>query len=406
MVVPLALDLLRDRQRHWSLPQPFYTSREIFDLDMEHIFGRSWLFVALSCEVKRPGDWITVELGHESLIVVRGNDGDIRAFHNSCRHRGSRICLTDDGRSKRFTCPYHQWSYDLTGELVGTRHMEGDFDKSEFGLAPVHCQNLAGYIFISLGAIPPPFDAMRRDLEPFIAAQDIDNCKVIHSQTLLEQANWKLVLENNRECYHCVGTHRELLRTLAEFDDPRDPRMDPTFAALIHHKNAEWAAQGVAHNPTPPNIQYRAVRLPLIDGAVSMTMDGKLGCTKLMGNFTDPDLGSVRMLSLPNSWNHLMADHMMAFRVLPKGPTETLVTTKWLVHGDAVEGVDYHVDRLTHVWRETNVQDKVLDEHNQLGINSMAYRPGPYSAQIEMGVRDFVDWYAGELELRLSEVTG
>jgi glycine betaine catabolism A len=132
-----------------------------------------------------------------------------------------------------------------------------------------------------------------------------------------------------------------------------------------------------------------------------MTMDGKLACSRLMGDFKDPDLGSVRMLSLPNNWNHLLSDYMMAFRVMPISAQQTIVTTKWLVHKDAIEGVDYDINRLTEVWRATNEQDKDLAEWNQAGINSSSYEPGPYSGMIEMGVRDLIQWYTDSLEISL-----
>jgi Rieske 2Fe-2S family protein len=134
--------------------------------------------------------------------------------------------------------------------------------------------------------------------------------------------------------------------------------------------------------------------MPLLKGTVSMTLDGKQGCKKLMGRITDPDLGSMRILHLPHSWNHCMGDHVIVFTVWPISAQETMVTTKWLVHKDAVEGVDYDVARLRQVWDATNDQDRRLAEENQRGINSTAYQPGPYSKTYEFGVVNFIDWYS------------
>jgi Rieske 2Fe-2S family protein len=125
-----------------------------------------------------------------------------------------------------------------------------------------------------------------------------------------------------------------------------------------------------------------------------MTMDGKPGCNKLMGRITDPDLGSMRILHLPHSWNHCMGDHLINFTVWPISAQETIVVTKWLVHKDAVEGIDYDVARLRQVWDATNDQDRRLGEENQRGINSTAYQPGPYSKTYEFGVINFLDWYS------------
>ncbi|NVZ67270.1 Rieske (2Fe-2S) protein, partial [Pseudomonas gingeri] len=149
-----------------------------------------------------------------------------------------------------------------------------------------------------------------------------------------------------------------LMHSITEFDDPNDPRIKPEYKALVERKAADWDRQGIPHAHTQGNDRYRAVRLPFSEGSASMTVDGKPGCSRLLGKLTDPDLGSVRLMSLPNTWNHIQADHAVTFRVLPIGPEETLVTTHWLVHKDAREGVDYHVDRLKEIWAVTNDQDR------------------------------------------------
>ncbi len=398
--------LLESRKPNYSLAQPFYNDPDFYQLDLQHIFGQSWLFAGLTCEIPSAGRYFTMSFGNESVIILRDQQGAVRAFYNTCRHRGSRLCLKEKGSGAKLVCPYHQWTYSLDGNLAYAGHMGPDFDKSGFSLKPVHVEVVAGYIFVSLADTPPAFDDFRRDVAPYLAPHDIDNCKVAFESTLIEKANWKLVIENNRECYHCKGSHPELLNTLSEYDNSDDPRLDPKYRELLVRKAAEWDAMGVANAPTPHNLRYRAVRLPFIRGAHSMTMDGTLASKKLLGQIADPDLGSCRMLSLPNSWNHLLSDHVIAFRVLPLGPQETAVTTKWLVHKDAVEGVDYDVERLTKVWAATNDQDRKLAEDNQLGINSKAYEPGPYSADIEFGVRNFIDWYCSEMQERLGREPG
>ena len=395
------LDLLHARRPHFSLQREFYSDPELYALEMEHIWRRSWIFVGHSCEVSEPGRWIRVDIGNDSLIILRDRQRQIVALHNVCRHRGARICLEASGRSSRLVCPYHQWSYDLDGRLVRARHMGEGFDTAGIGLRPAHVEVVAGWIFVSLADDPPSLDEYRRNVEPFLTPVDMDNCKVAHESTIIERGNWKLVMENNRECYHCAGSHPELCETLAEYDAVDDPRADPAFAELLDRKYRDWEALGLPYRPTPQALSHRAVRLPYINGAVAMTMDGKLASTRLLGQQTDPDLGSVRMLSLPNTWNHLGSDHVVSFRVLPVSPTETQVTTKWLVHKDAVAGVDYDVDRLAEVWTATNDQDRRLVETTQLGVLSSAYVPGPYSPMIEMGVRDFVDWYCETLMERL-----
>ncbi|MGQ3295396.1 MAG: aromatic ring-hydroxylating oxygenase subunit alpha, partial [Shinella sp.] len=395
-IVNRAHQLLKARKPDWSLEQPFYVDSDFFDMEMELFFTRQWLFAAMTCEIPATGDWIRVDIARESVIVLRKKDGQIAAYHNTCRHRGSRICLAERGRSNRLVCPYHQWSYELDGQLSRTRLMGEAFEKDGFGLVPVAVGVVGGYIFLNLSQKPPSFEPFRTAVESYLLPHDLDNAKVVHTQALVEKANWKLVIENNRECYHCAGSHPELMHIITEFDDPNDPKVSPDYKALLEKKGLDWDALGLPHVHTEGHLQYRAVRLPFTGGMLSMTMDGHPGCTKLLGNLTSPDLGSVRLLHLPNTWNHVLADHAVTFRVFPLNAEETLVTTKWLVHKDAVEDVDYHIPRLIEVWSKTNDQDRQLAENNHLGIRGRAYRSGPYSDVIEGGTRDFVRWYADE----------
>jgi Rieske 2Fe-2S family protein len=400
-----AYALLSRRRPDWSLDQPFYVDQDLFDLEMALFFKRHWLFVAMACEIPAAGDWLRVDIARESVIIVRRKDGSVAAFHNTCRHRGSRICLEERGRASRLVCPYHQWTYDLSGQLVGTRLMGDDFDASQFHLLPVRVELAGGYIFISFAADPPPFEDFRRDIEPYLLPHHLENAKIACTQVLVERANWKLVIENNRECFHCAGSHPQLMQIISEFDNPADPRVKPEFTALVARKTAEWEKLGLPFAHLQGD-RYRIVRMPFAAaGKASMTLDGRPGCARLLGNLADESLGSVQFLSLPNSWNHILADHAVTFRVLPIGPEETLVTTKWLVHKDAKEGVDYDVERLKAVWAITNDQDKTLAENNHLGIRGSGYRPGPYSELIEAGTRVFIRWYVDDMLSALTPLT-
>ena len=401
-VIDRAYALLGQRRPDWSLDQPFYVDRDLFEMEMDLFFNRQWLFAAMSCEVPEIGDWLRVDIGRESVILLRDKAGAIRAFHNTCRHRGSRICTTEKGHANRLVCPYHQWSYELDGSLARTRLMGLDFDRQDFGLIPVSVGIAAGFIFINFSADASGFEAFRSEVEPYLLPHGLEDAKVVHTQTLVEQANWKLVIENNRECYHCAGSHPELMHIITEFDDPDDPNIKPEYKALIARKAADWDRLGLPHAHTHGSDRYRAVRLPFTGGMHSMTMDGKPASRKLLGTLSDTDLGSVRFLNLPNSWNHVLADHAIVFRVLPISAEETLVTTKWLVHKDARENEDYDLQRLTEVWAATNDQDRILAETNQLGIRGSGYRSGPYSEAIEAGTRDFIRWYSREMMATLA----
>lgn len=389
--------LLAERREGFSLPQGFYVDPAMHEADLAAVFGTEWLFACNSCEIPKPGDFLTLEVGVNPIVIVRDRDGQVRAFHNSCRHRGSRICGKEKGRANRLVCPYHQWVYELDGSLINARQMPADFDRSAYGLNPVHVEVICGMVYICLAETPPDLSRFRAGVTPYIAPHQPDRTKVAFEMTLIEDANWKLVIENNRECYHCAGNHPELLVTLVEFALPDDPRGPAEFKGLMDRKTAKWDALGLPHAPADGGEEFRCIRLPFHEGAVSFTMDGGPACRKLLADFTEPDLGSVRMFRAPNNWNHFLSDHIIHFRVLPLGPDKTAVKTTWLVHEDAVEGIDYDVERLTEVWIATNAQDAELAAVNHVGIRSMAYRPGPY-APSEFMLTHFTNWYAGKME--------
>ncbi|MGP9498328.1 aromatic ring-hydroxylating oxygenase subunit alpha [Halomonas sp. AOP43-D1-4] len=389
------VDMLQSRAHAFSLPQPFYNDARLFALDMQEVFEKEWLFAGMTCEIPAKGNFMTLEIGDNPVVIVRGGEGQIHAFHNVCRHRGSRLCTKDKGKVAKLVCPYHQWTYELDGRLLfAGSDMGTDFDLNQFGLKPVSVRTAGGFVFINLSDNPPAIDDLLETLEHYLEPYQMDNVKVAVESSIIEQANWKLVIENNRECYHCNGAHPELLNSLIEFDDTEDPRATDKYKDLVTRKQADWNGEQVPWQLKRFGKRNRVTRTPLLDGVVSMTMDGKPACNKLMGRLTSPDMGSLRILHLPNSWNHFMGDHAVVFRVLPLGPQKTMVTTKWLVHKDAVEGVDYDPENMRRVWDATNDQDRQLAEENQRGINSKAYQPGPYSPTYEFGVIDFIDWYS------------
>ena len=398
------LKLIRDRREGFSLDRPFYLDPDFFRVDMDLIWYRDWLFVGHDCEVAKPGSYFTVQVGDYPVVIVRDREGKIRAFHNSCRHRGSRVCTSEKGTSARLVCPYHQWTYDLDGKLVFARQMADDFDKSQFGLKPVACESVAGYIFICLADQPADFAPFRALMEPYFAPHRLTEAKVAYESTIIEKGNWKLVWENNRECYHCAANHPELCKTYPEaptVTGVSDVDADPEIAE--HWAHCEAAGLPSRFRMDQAGGQFRATRAPLLRDAVSYTMSGRPAVKhRLSDSVTADRIGALLLYHYPTTWNHVLGDHAITFRVLPLSATETAVTTKWLVHKDAKEGVDYDLAELTHVWTETNDQDRRIVEENAFGIKSPAYQPGPYSELHEGGVMQFVEWYARFIEKRLA----
>lgn len=398
------LNRLRSRRPATALERDFYTSHDDFQIDLDMIWYRDWLFVGHDCEVVKTGDFLTVQIGEYPVLIVRDREGDLRAYHNSCRHRGSRICSEEHGSSARLVCPYHQWTYSLDGRLLAARDMGPTFDKTQYGLKPVHCVSVGGYIFVCVAKVAPDFEPVRKHLEPYFLPHQLHETKVAFEITIVENANWKLVWENNRECYHCAANHHELIRSFPE--DPTITGVDGGFCnPKIAAKWQHWESIGL---PSKFHIsadgQYRTARYPLNEGTTCYTMDGQAAVNRpLTAGITEPDIGALLLFHFPTTWNHVMADHATTFRLLPLTPTTTQLTTKWLVHKDAVEGVDYDIKRLTEVWMATNEQDRRVCQENQIGVNSPAYAPAPYSMIHEAGVAQFVDWYATHLEERLTE---
>jgi Rieske 2Fe-2S family protein len=392
----------------WSLPGEFFSGDAIYRADVERIWRQGWLFAGHTCEIPQPGDYFTLEVDADSLIVIRGDDGAIRGLHNVCRHRGSLICTEAAGHSKRLVCPYHQWTYGLDGELLACRGMPDGFEKSHFGLKQLPVREVGGLIYLSLAGTPPDFEPANQLISPLVRPQGFSRAKVAKAVTYLVKANWKLIWENNRECYHCNVNHPQYIK--ANFDhynaDDTSPRIQAEIeAALRRNEQKRGTARlatthkriGMTSFPNADNnIWFSANRTPLVDGYVTESMDGKV-VAPLMGDYQEPWADTLRIRTLPNFWNHSSCDHGVSTRLLPVGPQLTSVRVWWLVDAGAVEGRDYELATLMPFWQLTSEQDWEICERQQRGINSSAYSPGPYSTYKEYNVDSFVRWYLKSL---------
>ncbi|MCF8532986.1 MAG: aromatic ring-hydroxylating dioxygenase subunit alpha [Reyranella sp.] len=384
------------------LEQAFYIAPEAFAADLARIQYRHWLFAGYAFQVPKPGDFFTYKVGAASIIVVRDRDGEIRAFHNVCRHRGSRICSTEAGHAHRLVCPYHRWTYELDGALVLDTRREFGVDKAELSLKPVAIVDAAGLLFVSLSDQPPDFSPALATIRRKMAPHAIGRAKIAHQVDYVVRANWKIVFENNRECYHCPPNHKEY--NTAAYDVQRDaamldPALQPGMDAIVARANARFRALGLDEGDalsTMTGVSWRCHRTPVMEGFVTQSMDGKpLSC--LMGDVKEWDSGTLRTTVFPNFWQHTNCDYAAAARLTPIGPDETHVRGYWLVDEKAVEGKDYTLNRLLPIWDLTNKQDWKICEDQQAGVSSPAYTPGPYSLVRERNVAHFIDWYLGEL---------
>ncbi len=339
----------------YSLEAPFYTSREAFDFDMRAIFHEHWLFVTTEAELPEPGDYVTVNVGAYSVIILRDDDEEVRAFHNVCRHRGSQILDDPCGSVGNLVCPYHHWTYGVDGSLLWADNQPPTFDRSRFALKPVHCRAVSGMVFICLAENPPSdFDEVMSRVEPYLAPFELRRTKVAHQVDIIEQGNWKLVMENNRECYHCDG-HPELLSAYFPLhgytaaDVP--PRLRPVWD---RYDRATAALESACSIQGLPREQLRELddrptgfmidHAPLDGAGKSYNAGGEAVCRKRLGSIVTDVFGDLHLHMQPNSWFHFLSDHAVVFSVLPLGPDRTFLRTTWLVHEDAEEGIDYEVD--------------------------------------------------------------
>ena len=401
--------LISARQPGHTLPQPLYVRDDVFYRDLE-LLGRRWLLIDHASRIANAGDWFVVELGTDSYIVARGRDGNVQAFHNVCRHRGSRICLEPSGNSSLFVCPYHAWSYRLDGSLKSAREMNSTFQPEDHGLLEVEAHVRYGLIFLSpRGVSQGSFEADFAAFDEALAFHGIDRAKVAARRTYPTEANWKLVVENFLECYHCLPAHPEYSavhsRAKLEALGAGPGSGDAAAVERFRPRLEEWEqlAESLGH-PTVfiesghDSLQMsQLARSPIGDAdRISETSDGQPGCRRLMGSFTQSDGGQTGMTFSPVAY--LLANCDFAFMITfrPLGPLSTEVDAVWLVDEGATEGDDYDVDRLMWVWDTTLVQDKTITENNQRGVSSSGYRPGPY-AQSEARVDTFVRWYLRSL---------
>lgn len=391
--------LLAKRLCGYSLPQEFYTSPEVFEFDLQAIFQRNWAMVGFEAELPTQGSYIATSIGRTPIVVIRNSQGALAGFHNSCRHRGAQIVQEGVGRTPRLMCPYHQWSYDLSGRLVGSRGAPVGFRQDQHSLLPIEVEAVAGCIYVALSADVPDFGPFRAVLEKALQPYNLSDVKVAHIATFYESGNWKLAMENARECHHCSATHPEFT-TAVPVDD-----ISATLSGSVELDRFTERLRSLGIESSSHVEEWWQVgRLPMREGYVSYSLDGKPLVKRPLSELGNGDLGSLRWAIEPNNFCHVTGDCVFMFNANPTSALTTTVTGKWLVHKDAVEGRDYDIERLIHVWNQTNRQDQKLVENNQRGVNGIGYRPGPYLPSGEPFVMRFVDWYCARARDYLSHV--
>src|ERR1700730_11110355 len=322
-----------------ALPREFQTDPGIYQLDLERIWRRGWLFAGPTSQVKNPGDYFVFDIDTDALVVIRGDDGGIHALHNTCRHRGSRLCQAASGHVGRIVCPYHQWTYARNGELLacGGMDRDGDLDRSEIGLHPAHVREVGGLIFVCLAEDAIAFEEAGQSFAAMLRPQGLERAKIAAARSYEINANWKLVWENNRECWHCNANHPQYVKANWDNAPIDDARLKQEIEAHARATSARLRAHGLAIDYEEAGMVrfpsaacwWSINRTPLVPGWVSESMDGR-PVAPVMGDYPIRDVGTLRMRTMPNFWNHSSSDHSVSTRLAPAGPQKTRVQVYWL----------------------------------------------------------------------------
>jgi len=339
-----------------TLPARFYTGRGIFERELDLFFRSTWVLAGRAEEVPRRGDFVLRDIAGDSLIVTRTGDADdsVRAYYNTCRHRGTRICTEKEGHFQgAIQCPYHSWTYDLSGQLIGAPHMDGTagFDKKNIRLNAVATEVWDGFVFVNLVDDPDPLADHLADLPAKFAPWQMGRLRRGHRIVYDIAANWKLIIQNFNECLHCPNVH-------------------PALNKLSHYMSGE-------NEPLRPT--YMGGRMDLRPGVMTMSMDGT--CPRdLLPGLSDAQKRGVYYYALfPNTFLSLHPDYVMVHRTEPLAPDRTRLTCEWLFAPEELAKPGFNPRDVIDFWDLTNRQDWHVCELSQAGIASRGYQPGPYS---------------------------
>jgi Rieske 2Fe-2S family protein len=239
--------LIASRREGYALPRAFYFDSVLYGYELERIWRSGWVFAGFTCQVRQPGDFFTFTLDTASVIVVRDEAGQIRAFHNVCMHRGTLLYKEDSGNARAIVCPYHQWTYSLRGDLLSCYGMQDSIDKSNLGLQMLRVEICEGLIFVSFSMSPPPFETARQFMATYAKPQGFEQAKVAKIIAYEIHANWKLVWENNRECYHCNVNHPQYIKSNFDIyeNGHSSARIEQRLKKALARSETAWQAEGI-----------------------------------------------------------------------------------------------------------------------------------------------------------------
>ncbi len=336
------------------LPAAAYTDESVLAWERRVLFAAGWVCVGRSDDVGEPRVRRAVRVGDDAVLLVRGEDERLRAFYNTCRHRGHELLPCGSTAKGRFiACPYHNWTYDLHGRLhkVPPAHRAA-VDSGHLGLAPAGVAEWQGFVFVNADAAAAPLDEYLHGLGEMLAPYELDRLVVAASHEYELAANWKLAVENYHECYHCTSIHPELCRVSS-------PESGTSFAA----GGGMWIGGS----------------MELIDGVETMALDGRSRGVSMRG-LSGAALRDVLYVQLvPSLLLSVHPDYVLTHVLEPLTAGRTRVVCQWLFPPEAVRGKDFDPSYAVDFWDITNRQDWAACEAVQRGVSSRGFRPGPLS---------------------------
>ena len=335
-----------------TLPARYYTDPDLFRDELERFYCQTWICAGRVSQIPANGDYFLREIAGESIIITRDASGSLRAFFNVCRHRGTRICTQPEGRfSGRIQCGYHGWTYGLDGSLIGAPHAQDGFCREDYPLNPVHADVWDGFIFINLSPHPTPLATQVEDLPQKFQNWQMAGLQMHRRIDYEVKANWKLIMVNYNECLHC-------------------PILHPALNAITGYLSGE--------NDQPHN-GYIGGSMDFQAGARTMSKDGKLRRDYLPA-LTATERSRVYYYAVfPNLLLSLHPDYVMTHTLWPRAVDRTDIICEWLFHPDEIAKPNFEANDAVEFWDVTNREDWAISELSHAGINSRAYKPGPYS---------------------------
>ena len=338
-----------------TLPREYYTSPEIFAQEQERIFRRHWQCIGRASAFRKPGEYRLRVVAGESLIVVRDRAGDLHAFFNVCRHRGTQLCRETTGQlSETIQCPYHAWTYGLDGQLLGAPHMNeaSGFDKADYPLHEAAIAEWEGFVFVNVDRNPAPFEKRFAPMLRRLARFALPTLKVGHRVRYDVKANWKLVFQNYSECLHCPMIHPELSTVLPYQSGANDLTSGPFLGG------------------------YMEIRAPHESATLSGRACGRLITDHLAG---DDVQRAYYYTLMPNMALSIHPDYANYYLITPVAVDRTVVETEWMFNPQNEGDPAFNPADAIDFWDVTNRQDWDICERSQLGVSSRRYEPGPYS---------------------------